>query len=104
MNSESQPQTNNSNPPGTLNHQPTDPSMSFSNDFNDAPLDWLLEQRPETMTPEQLNDYIKRCSVLRSSAQTRKASLKAEGGVTKKKAKSTIEQAMEYLTQLSHQK
>lgn len=104
MNSESPPQTNNSNLPGTLNHQPTDPLTSSSNDFNDAPLDWLLEVKVHEMTPEQLTAYIKRCSVLRSSAQTRKASLKAEGGVTKKKAKSTIEQAMDLLTQLSHQK
>ena len=104
MNSESLQQMNNSNQLGILNHQPTSPSNNSLNDFNDAPLDWLLEQRPETMTPEQLTAYIKRCSVLRSSAQTRKATLKAEGGITKKKAKSTVEQAMELLTQLSHQK
>lgn len=67
--------------------------------------DEILEAPPtlvHNMTPEQVTEYVKRCSVLRSSAQTRKAALKTEGGVKKKSPakKSSVEQALELLSQI----
>ena len=44
--------------------------------FLDLPLDSLVDGLlPEEMCPEALAAYVQRCSVLRSSAQTRKAAL-----------------------------
>lgn len=100
MNSENSALNNLSNKPGMLNPQPMLSSDNLSPSFNDAPLDDLLDKKVHEMSPEELTEYIKRCSVLRSSAQTRKAALKAEGGVKKKPTKSTIEQALEYLSKI----
>jgi hypothetical protein len=78
--------------------------------FNELPLDELLDLEPHRMTPEQLSAYVQRCSVLRSSAQTRKAALNADSvklGATKKtKApkKDSVGQALALLAQLQAQK
>lgn len=76
--------------------------------FLDLPLDSLMDLRPEQMCPEALAAYVQRCSVLRASAQTRKAALNAEGvklGATKTKTKApkkdSVSLAMDLLKQLT---
>src|SRR5688500_18603578 len=65
--------------PSVENSQPSEPTTSYSEtNFNELPLDELLDLSPEFMTSEQLAAYVQRCSVLRSSAQTRKAALNAD--------------------------
>jgi hypothetical protein len=64
------------------------------------------------MSNAELAEYVKKCAVLRSSAQSRKAALRSEseslgGTKVKKKAvakKSSLEQAMELLTKLEAKK
>lgn len=76
--------------------------------INEMPLDELLDLRPEEMNPEELTAYVQRCSVLRSSAQTRRATLVKEGGgTTKKKSVSSVNsvsRAMELLAQINKQR
>lgn len=94
------------------NALPSVPTTSYSEaNFNELPLDELLDLSPEFMTNDQLAAYVQRCSVLRSSAQTRKAALNADAvklGVTKTKAKKTpkdsVGQALALLAQLQAQK
>lgn len=73
--------------------------------FDAVPLENLLDMRVEQMSPTELAAYIQKCSLLRSSSQTRKAALRAEGGAGPKKAtrKSSVERAMELLAQLKSQ-
>jgi hypothetical protein len=93
------------------NSPPPEPNFYSSEiNFNELPLDELLDLEPHRMTPEQLSAYVQRCSVLRSSAQTRKAALNADSvklGATKKtKApkKDSVGQALALLAQLQAQK
>lgn len=68
-----------------------------------------MDLRPEEMCPEALASYVQRCSVLRASAQTRKAALTKDAtalGETKKKPakKDNVSLAMDLLKQLSQKK
>jgi len=74
--------------------------------FNDMPIDELLEQPVDLMSPQQLMEYVQRCAVLRSSSQTRRATLAKEAvvnhGVKKKPLKKdSVAQALEYLKLLT---
>lgn len=64
----------------------------------------LLEAPVHEMGPEELAEYIKRCAVLRSSAQTRKATLKKESdaatGKKPKAKKDNISYALELLAKI----
>lgn len=84
----------NSNPPdstqqtpitqlGSLNIQLSPSSNAVSPSFADDPLDSLLDKLVHEMTDTELVDYVKRCAVLRSSAQTRKAQVRSEGPAKK---------------------
>lgn len=72
------------------------PDDIASVDWREAPLDWLLavqdKQLVHEMEPQALAEYVKRCALLRSSAQTRNAELRREeeedhGVVREKKSK-----------------
>lgn len=108
MNSEELTVFPNSNPPSMLEIQPNNllnPSLTES-------LSDLLDGRVDQMSNTELAEYVKKCTLLRSSAQSRKAALRNEGeslgGKTvKKKAspkKSSLEQAMELLAKLEAKK
>lgn len=78
--------------PATTHSTPSLPNSPTEElEFLEGPLDDLLECKMNgklvhQMNPEELAVFIKRCAVLRSSAQTRKAAIQAEAGVQKKKA------------------
>lgn len=84
---------------------PSDPSLVS---FAEAPLEALLLGGPNDdgplvhdMSPEQLAEYVKRCALLRSSAQTRKAEIvKAAGGKKPSAKKSSVDLALELLLQI----
>ena len=98
-----------SNPPSTLLIPPLN---SSGPSFNDAPLETFLEKSPKDMTPQELSDYVKRCSLLRNSAQSRAAEfrkeekeLEAASGKPRKrkspaKGKDNVAKAMEALRNL----
>lgn len=85
------------------------PTPSFETSLKDASVDSLLDLLVHEMTPPQLAEYVKRLSVLRSSAQTRKAALTQEAqalGTEKKASKKTpkkdsVSEAMALLLQLT---
>jgi hypothetical protein len=81
---------------------PTSLSSESSVSFADAPLDSLLDKKVHEMNAQELADYVKRCAVLRSSAATRKAALKSEGGAAKpkKKKQSRVERALVLLARI----
>ena len=87
--------------PGLLITQPTDSSPTS---LATASLDSLLDMVVHEMTPTQLTEYVKRCAVLRGSAQTRKAALVEEGHVLgekrKTKKKDSVAAAMALLLQI----
>lgn len=94
-------------PPGVSTTKPTESSTISSPDsrsWNDAPLEAIVleEQLLHNMTPEELTAFVQRCNLLRSSAQSRKAVMRQESGVSKtpKKKKSNVELAMELLEKL----
>lgn len=76
--------------------------------FLDLPLDSLMDLNPAEMCPEALTAYVQRCSVLRASAQTRKAALTKEAGSLGAKKKATKKDnaalALDLLKQLVQKK
>ena len=85
---------------------PTSTSTTWTaSALNDLPLDELLEMDVASLPPEGQMAFVQRCALLRSSAQTRKATLVKEGveklGVKKKTAKKdSVSMAMAYLSQI----
>lgn len=91
-------------PLGKQDTQPTSLSPTSSPSFADDPLDSLLDKKVHEMSSEELVEFVKRCSLMRSSAQTRKAAVRAEGPAPKKpsaKSKSNIDAALALLQQLN---
>jgi hypothetical protein len=76
-------------------------SLTGSFSWIDAPLEALIAEETlvHNMTNEELVDFIKRCSTLRSSAQSRKAALKGDGA-PKPRKQSNLDRALELLAQL----
>jgi hypothetical protein len=107
MNSDKLIETSPSTPPGQSITKATESSKTSSQgskSWNDAPLESIVleDQLLHNMSPEELTAFVQRCNLLRSSAQSRKASLRQESGVAKvpKKKKSNVELAMELLERL----
>lgn len=94
----------------TQDTSPTAPPIcSLPQSFKDAPLEVLLSEEMEgllhTLSNEQLVEYVKRCNLLRSSAQTMNAQLRkesvevhgAEPKTRKKKNETDLDKAMKAL-------
>src|SRR6516225_5152618 len=81
--------------------QSTKPTLTAQSSWIDAPLEALLAEETlvHNMTNEELVDFIKRCSTLRSSAQSRKAALKGDGA-PKPRKQSNLDRALELLAKL----
>lgn len=89
------------NPSSLASSPETLATLSSHESFNDLPIDSVLETLVHDLSNSELMEYVKRCALLRSSAQSRKAALSKEGGTKPKKAaKSSVEKAMELLSQL----
>lgn len=73
--------------------------------FNDAPLESLLDPPLDKMSPQELAEYVKACAVQRSSAQTRKATLRKESDAStgKSRKKDPVAQAQELLNSILNQ-
>src|SRR4051794_33203401 len=87
----------------------TTPSSIASSTESPSPdsVENILDTLVEEMSDEQLTEYVKRCSVLRSSAQTRKAQLVKEsveehGAKRKSKKKDSIAEALALLASLKN--
>lgn len=88
----------------TLNNQ----SSPTETSFNDAPLDSLLDtaELVHNLSDVELANYVKRCAVLRSSAQSMKAAINAEAAASggrkrKEPKKDSVSQALDLLSQLT---
>lgn len=87
---------------GTLSI-PTSPSSETSSPsaISNLDLDSMLDKLVHEMTDEELTEYVKRCNLLSSSAQTRKAVLVKEGtghgAVRKPKKKDSVQEALDLL-------
>ncbi len=95
-----------SNPSNSLGASTIPPISSSNVSFNDEPLDLLLDKKVHEMTPEELATFVKRCALLRSSAQSRRAAIRGDGTpkAPKVKKKSNVEKALELLMQINQQK
>ena len=93
--------------PPTSDMSSSTKSSSASRSWNDAPLEALIAEETllHNMSMEELSEFVKRCAVLRSSAQSRKAALNADGPKKKKgPSVNNIDKALELLAKYQHQK